>query len=82
MPLPTNIQAEDIVKIINEAELTCLICSIGELPNLAPLVGGCETVKTFVVMDLPSTVDSETQALMKKVSDHRAAYSSPSMSHS
>lgn len=68
MPLPTNIQAEDIVKIINEAELTCLICSIGELPNLAPLVGNCETVKAFVVMDLPSTIDPDTQALMKKVS--------------
>ena len=67
VPLPTNIQAEDIVKIINEAELTCLTCSVGELPNLAPLVGGCKTVKTFVVMDLPSTIDPETQALMKKV---------------
>ena len=68
VPLPTNIQAEDIVKIINEAELTCLICSIGELPGLVSLVGGCETVKTFVVMDLPSTIDPEIHALIKKVS--------------
>ena len=67
VPLPTNIQAEDIVKIINEAELTCLICSLGELAGLASLVGGCETVKAFVVMDLPSTVDPDTRALMKKV---------------
>ena len=67
VPLPTNIQAEDIVKIINEAELTCLVCSLGELPNLASLVGGCATVKTFVVMDLPSNVDPDTHALMKKV---------------
>lgn len=67
VPLPTNIQAEDIVKIINEAELTCLICSLGELPNLAPLVGGCETVKNFIVMDLPEHTDPETEALLKKV---------------
>ena len=67
MPLPTNIQAEDIVKIINEAEITCLVCSLAELPNLASLVGGCKTVKTFVVMDLPSRIDSDTKALMKKV---------------
>lgn len=67
VPLPTNIQAEDIVKIINEAELSCLICSLAELPNLAPLVGGCETVKTFVVMDLPEHADPETEALLKKV---------------
>ena len=67
VPLPTNIQAEDIVKIINEAELTCLTCSLGELAGLASLVGGCETVKAFVVMDLPSTIDPDTHALMKKV---------------
>lgn len=67
VPLPTNIQAEDIVKIINEAQLTCLTCSLGELPNLAHLVGDCETVKTFVVMDLPSQIDPEAQVLMKKV---------------
>jgi len=66
VPLPTNIQAEDIVKIVNEAEITCLICSLAELPNLASLVGGCKTVKTFVVMDLPSRIDSDTKALMKK----------------
>jgi len=72
VPLPTNIQAEDIVKIINEAELTCLICSIAELPNLVLLVGHCETVKTFVVMDLPISIDTETHALMKKVRDARA----------
>ena len=69
MPLPTNIQAEDIVKIINEAELTCLICSIAELPNLVSLVGQCETVKTFVAMDLPTSINSETHALMKTVRD-------------
>ena len=68
VPLPTNIQAEDIVKIINEAELTCLVCSLAELGNLAALVGGCETVKTFIVMDLPPQLDSETAALLRKVS--------------
>ena len=67
MPLPTNIQAEDIVKIINEAEITCLIVSMAELGNLAHLVGGCNTVKTFVAMDLPAHMDGETESLLKKV---------------
>ena len=67
MPLPTNIQAEDIVKIINEAEITCLIVSMAELGNLAHLVGGCHTVKTFVAMDLPAHMDEETKSLLKKV---------------
>ena len=67
VPLPTNIQAEDIVKISNEAQLTCLTCSLGELPSLAPVMCNCKTVKTFVVMDLPSQIDSKIQALMKKV---------------
>ena len=67
MPLPTNIQAEDIVKIINEAEITCLIVSMAELGNLAHLVGGCRTVKTFVAMDLPAHMDAETESLLKKV---------------
>ena len=68
MPLPTNIQAEDIVKIINEAEITCLIVSMAELGNLAHLVGGCRTVKTFVAMDLPAQMDAETESLLKKAS--------------
>ena len=67
MPLPTNIQAEDIVKIINEAEITCLIVSMAELGNLAHLVGGCHTVKTFVAMDLPAHMDKEMESLLKKV---------------
>ena len=74
VPLPTNIQAEDIVKIINEAELTCLVCSLAELGNLAALVGGCETVKTFIVMDLPPQLDSETEALLSKVSMQAPAH--------
>ena len=74
VPLPTNIQAEDIVKIINEAELTCLVCSLAELGNLAALVGGCETVKTFIVMDLPPQLDAETEALLRKVSMQAPAH--------
>lgn len=74
MPLPTNIQAEDIVKIINEAELTCLVCSLAELGNLAALVGGCKTVRTFIVMDLPPQLDSQTEALLRKVSIRAPAH--------
>ena len=67
VPVPLNIQAEDIVTIVNEAELACLICSLDELGSLSRLVGGCPTVKTLVVMDLPSPLTSEAQVLMRKV---------------
>ena len=53
--------------IVNEAELACLICSLDELGSLSKLVGGCKTVKTLVVMDLPSELDSDTQALLREV---------------
>ena len=67
VPVPLNIQAEDTVTIVNEAELACLICSLDELGNLSRLVGGCRTVRTLVVMDLPSELDSATQALLREV---------------
>ena len=67
MPVPLNIQAEDIVTIVNEAELACLVCSLAELGNLSTLVGACKTVKTLVVMDLPSQLDCDTQALLAEV---------------
>ena len=65
--MPLNIQAEDTVTIINEAELVCLICSLDELGSLSRLVGGCTTVKTLIVMDLPSRLDTDTQALLREV---------------
>ncbi len=67
VPVPLNIQAEDTVTIINEAELVCLICSLDELGSLSKLIRGCKTVKTLVVMDLPSELDSDTQALLREV---------------
>lgn len=67
VPVPLNIQAEDIVTIVNEAELACLICSLDELGNLSRLVGGCPTVKTLVVMDLPLQLDSDTEVLLREV---------------
>lgn len=67
MPLPTNIQAEDIQKIINEAELTCLYCSAAEFNALAGVIGGCPTVKAFVAIDLPAAGGPAGQAPLKKV---------------
>ena len=67
MPVPLNVQAEDIVTIIDEAELACLICSLDELGNLSRLVGGCTTVKKLIVMDLPSQPDAETEDLLREV---------------
>ena len=74
VPVPLNIQAEDTVTIINEAELACLICSLDELGSLSKLIRGCKTVKTLVVMDLPSELDSATQALLREVGLPGSAY--------
>ena len=67
MPLPTNIQAEDIVKIINEAELRCLICSFAEVGSLGPLLCNCTTVKSLIVMDLPTHIDPTAESVLQKV---------------
>ena len=37
--LPTNITAEDVAKVINEAELVGMACSVDELATLAPVLG-------------------------------------------
>ena len=42
MPVPLNIQAEDTVTIVNEAELACLICSLDELGSLSKLNKGLQ----------------------------------------
>jgi acyl-coenzyme A synthetase/AMP-(fatty) acid ligase len=51
VPLPTNILAEDVAAIMNEAEVACLMLSSGELAALAPVIGQCTTVRNVVVFD-------------------------------
>lgn len=51
VPLPTNILAEDVSAIINEAEVACLMLSARELAALAPVIGRCTTVRNVVVID-------------------------------
>jgi fatty acid CoA ligase FadD9 len=51
VPLPTNILAEDVAAIIDEAEAACLTVSAAELPALAPVIGQCTTVRNVVVID-------------------------------
>ena len=67
VPVPLNIQTEDTVLIINVAELVCLICSLDELGSLSGSVGGCTTVKTLIVMDLPSRLVTDNQVLLREV---------------
>ena len=56
VPLPTNILAEDIREIINEAECAALVVSLREVPALAPLVASCPTVRSVIIMDRCRTV--------------------------
>ena len=51
MPLPLNITSEDMFKVISKAELVGMACSVDELAVLAPVLGGCPTLRTFVVTD-------------------------------
>ncbi len=66
VPLPTNITAEDVVKVINEAELVGMACSVDELATLAPVLGGCPTLRTFIVMDHLGNPTPRLPALVKQ----------------
>ena len=66
--LPTNITAEDVAKVINEAELVAMACSVDELATLAPVLGACRTLRTFIVMDHEGSTNPQLPALVKQVS--------------
>lgn len=51
VPLPTSIASKDLAQIIQEAEITCLIGGVEQLPNLMSVVKNCPTVRGFVLMD-------------------------------
>ena len=65
--LPTNITAEDVAKVIDEAELVGMACSVDELATLAPVLGACRTLRTFVVMDHEGCTNPRLPALVKQV---------------
>ena len=65
--LPTNITAEDVAKVINEAELVGMACSVDELATLAPVLGACATLRAFVVMDHEGCTNPRLPALVKQV---------------
>ena len=65
--LPTNITAEDVAKVINEAELVGMSCSVDELATLAPVLGACATLRTFIVMDHEGCTNPQLPALVKQV---------------
>ena len=64
--LPTNITAEDVAKVINEAELVGMACSVDELATLAPVLGACRTLRLFVVMDHEGNPSPQLPALVKQ----------------
>ncbi len=64
--LPTNITAEDVAKVINEAELVGMACSVDELATLAPVLGACHTLRTFVVMEHEGCANPKLPALVKQ----------------
>ena len=66
--LPTNITAEDVAKVINEAELVGMACSVDELATLAPVLGACRTLRTFIVMDHEGCINPQLPALVKQAS--------------
>lgn len=51
VPLPTNILAEDVLAIMIEAEVRCLMVSAAEVAGLASVIGKCTCLKSVVVMD-------------------------------
>ena len=69
--LPTNITAEDVAKVINEAELVGMACSVDELATLAPVLGACRTLRTFIVMDHEGNPNLQLPALVKKARGFR-----------
>ena len=70
--LPTNITAEDVAKVINEAELVGMACSVDELATLAPVLGACRTLRTFVVMDHEGCTNPQLPALVKQANPSKA----------
>ena len=71
--LPTNITAEDVAKVINEAELVGMACSVDELATLAPVLGACATLRTFIVMDHEGCTNPQLPALVKQASPYEGA---------
>lgn len=50
MPLPTNILAEDLSEIIQEAQCAALVLSLQEAPALAGVLGACTSIRNVIVM--------------------------------
>ncbi len=77
MALPTNITAEDVAKVINEAELVGMACSVDELATLAPVLGACSTLRTFVVMEHEGCANPKLPALVKQARRPCASVQAP-----
>jgi len=52
--------------VINEAELVGMACSVDELATLAPVLGACATLRTFVVMEHEGCANPKLPALVKQ----------------
>ena len=73
VPLPTNVRADDACQILQQAEVSCLICSAAELARLTPMLSALTCLKAFVVMD---TADGTWDPAV--LSQHIQKVSSPS----
>ena len=64
--LPTNIAAADVAKLVAEAELVGMACSVDKLATLAPVLGACRTLRTFIVMDHAGNPSPQLPALVQQ----------------
>jgi fatty acid CoA ligase FadD9 len=51
-PLQAHMPAADLIHCINEAELTCLACSVDILENMSGVLTACPRVTCIIIMDL------------------------------
>ncbi len=52
VPLQTSSADAELLRIVAEAELACLVCSLEQLDRAAAVLPGAPSVKSLVVMDL------------------------------
>ncbi|WP_437334862.1 thioester reductase domain-containing protein [Sorangium sp. So ce394] len=52
VPLQTDLPPADLELIVTEAELACVICSVGQLARIEDVLPRCPSVRSIVVMDL------------------------------
>ncbi|XXX76733.1 thioester reductase domain-containing protein [Sorangium sp. So ce134] len=52
VPLQSDMSPADLELIVGEAELACVVCSVGQLARIEDVLPRCPSVRSVVVMDL------------------------------